>query len=74
MRSKRLPRVCSRANCGKRLLKRDGTPDYHRHFCGDECSRADRREKMRAKRTALKTGRCPTCGHSPVRTPREISV
>jgi hypothetical protein len=60
-----MPRVCSRAGCGKALLQRDGTPDYRRHFCGDQCSRADRRERIQAERARLKTGRCPTCGHLP---------
>ena len=52
--SKTMPRVCNRAGCGKPLLKRDGTPDYRRQFCSDDCSRADRREKMQVLRASLK--------------------
>jgi len=69
-----MPRVCSRAECGKLLLNRDGGPDYRRHFCGDECSRTDRRERMQAKRARLKTDRCPLCGHLPVRESRGMGA
>ena len=58
-----MPRVCNRAGCGKALLKSDGRPDHHRHFCGEACIRADKREKMQDLHARLKTGRCPTCGH-----------
>jgi hypothetical protein len=63
-----MPRVCSRECCGKRLLTKDGLPDYRRHFCGADCARTDRREKMRAKRAQLKSGRCPLCGSRKIRT------
>jgi len=69
-----MPRVCSRADCGMMLLKRDGTPDHHRQFCSDDCSRADRREKMQALRAKLKTGRCPTCGRITVGGASRIPV
>ena len=58
-----MPRVCAREDCGKRLVRKDGTPDYHRHFCGIECKNADKRERMQAKRDQAKARRCPLCGH-----------
>ena len=58
-----MPRVCAREGCGKRLIRYDGTPDYHRHFCGSECKNADKRERMKAKRQQAKVGSCPLCGH-----------
>jgi hypothetical protein len=69
-----MPRICSREGSGKQLVNSDGTPDYRRQFCGDECSLADRRERMQAKRARLKTGRRPTCGHLAVRAPQGIAV
>lgn len=44
-----MPRVCAREGCGKRLVRKDGTPDYHRHFCSSECKNADKREGMQEK-------------------------
>ncbi len=61
-----MPRICGREDCGKRLVGKNGSPDFRKHFCSAECSRADRREKMQAKRAKLKTGRCPTCGYEPI--------
>jgi hypothetical protein len=43
-----MPRVCARESCGRRLVRKDGTPDYHRHFCGSECKNADKRERIQA--------------------------
>jgi endogenous inhibitor of DNA gyrase (YacG/DUF329 family) len=57
-----MPRVCARENCGKRLVRKDGTPDYHRHFCGSHCKNADKRERMQEKRQHAKAGPCPLCG------------
>jgi endogenous inhibitor of DNA gyrase (YacG/DUF329 family) len=45
-----MPRVCAREGCGKRLIRKEGSPDYHRHFCGPECKNADKRERMQEKR------------------------
>ena len=43
--------------CGKKL------EGYRRIFCGAECRREDRAEKMRLKRAkGLSAGKCPTCG------------
>jgi endogenous inhibitor of DNA gyrase (YacG/DUF329 family) len=67
-----MPRICSR--CGEDFVQADGSLDYRRHFCGDECSRADRHERMQAMRARLKTGRCPTCGHLAVRTPQGMGA
>jgi hypothetical protein len=49
-----MPKVCARESCGKRLIRKDGTPDYNRHFCGSECKNADKRERIRAKRGQAK--------------------
>jgi hypothetical protein len=60
-----MPRVCAREGCGKRLVRKDGTPDYRRHFCARECKNADKRERMQEKRQQAKAGSCPLCGHKP---------
>ena len=57
-----MPRVCNREGCGQRLVGKNGTPDYHRHFCGPECLRADKRERLQVRREKLKKVRCPVCG------------
>ena len=56
IRTKRLRgRRCVR--CGKKLV------GYRRIFCGEECAREDRAEKMRLKRAkGVLAGKCPTCG------------
>lgn len=58
-----MPRVCARENCGRRLVRKDGTPDYRRHFCGTKCKNEDKRERIQAKRNKAKEGGCPLCGH-----------
>ena len=55
-------RVCIRAGCGRPLLRKDGTPDYRRHFCSTECLRQDKRERLQVLRARAKTLRCPHCG------------
>lgn len=60
-----MPRVCNREGCGARIVGKDGSPDYRKHFCGPACLRADKRERLLAKRQRLKTRRCPQCGHGP---------
>ncbi len=57
-----MPRVCIRKGCRVDLLKRDGSPDFRRIFCGVECKKAERLEKLRAKRAVAAKGKCPTCG------------
>jgi endogenous inhibitor of DNA gyrase (YacG/DUF329 family) len=57
-----MPRICAREDCGRRLLRKNGAPDYHRHFCGTECKNADERERMQANRNQVKRGKCPLCG------------
>jgi hypothetical protein len=57
-----MPRVCIRKGCAKDLLKRDGSPDFRRIFCGDECKKVERLEKLRVKRAAAAKGKCPPCG------------
>jgi hypothetical protein len=49
-----MPIVCAHGGCGKRLLRKDGAPDYHRHFCGSQCKNADKRERMQEKRRQAK--------------------
>jgi endogenous inhibitor of DNA gyrase (YacG/DUF329 family) len=61
-----MPRICAHEGCGRRLLRKDGRPDYRRHFCSRHCKKVDKREHMQAKRENLKSGRCPTCGHNRV--------
>lgn len=61
-----MPRICNREGCGKRILDKDGGPDYRKHFCGPACLRIDKRERLLAKRDRLKTQRCPQCGRKPV--------
>ncbi len=60
-----MPRVCSREGCGQPLLRKDGTPDFHRHFCGTACKNADKREKIQAKRAQTRKGKCSLCGRRP---------
>jgi hypothetical protein len=55
-------RVCIRAGCGKLLVGNDGRPIYDRNFCGSDCRRADKRERMQEKRRKARKGRCPHCG------------
>jgi hypothetical protein len=57
-----MPRVCIRKGCRVDLLKRDGSPDFRRIFCGVECKKAERLEKLRVKRAVAAKGKCPTCG------------
>ncbi len=59
-------RVCSRAGCGQSIVGSDGRPRYDRNFCGEECRRADKRERMQEKRRKARIGRCPTCGKQTV--------
>lgn len=61
-----MSRVCNREGCGKRILGKDGSPDYRKHFCGSACLRIDKRERLLARRNRLKTGRCPHCGRKPI--------
>ena len=55
-------RTCVRTGCGIALLKPNGTPDFRRIHCSENCRRLERLEKLRAKRAALKNGKCPYCG------------
>jgi len=54
--------VCIRADCGTLLIGNDGRPVYDRNFCGSDCRRADKRERMQEKRGKARSGRCPHCG------------
>lgn len=60
-----LPRVCNREGCGKRIVAKDGSPDYRKHFCGAVCLRIDKRERLVAKRERIRGRRCPQCGRRP---------
>ena len=44
-----MPTVCARECCGRQQIRKDGLPDYHRHFCGSDCKNADKQEPMQAK-------------------------
>src|SRR5438034_108196 len=48
-RTKTMPRICARESCGKRLVRKDGSRDYHRHFCGSECKNADKWRRLQVK-------------------------
>lgn len=69
-----MPRVCAREGCGKRLIRKDGTPDYRRHFCETGCKNADKRERMQAKRQQAQTSSCPLCGHKTQRLAQNTCV
>jgi hypothetical protein len=58
-------RICNRAGCGRPILGKDGRPRYDRNFCGPQCRRADKRERMQEKRHKAKIGRCPVCCRTP---------
>lgn len=60
-----MPRVCNREGCGKRIVAKDGTPDYRKHFCGAVCLKIDKRERVQSKRARLDNRRCPHCGRKP---------
>ena len=61
-----MPRICNREGCGKRIVARDGNPDYRKHFCGPACLKIDKRERLQAKRVRLENQRCPRCGRKPI--------
>lgn len=64
-RDRSVPRICNREGCGKRIVAKDGSPDYRKHFCGAVCFRIDKRERLQAKRAGLENRRCPHCGRRP---------
>jgi len=71
-----MPRVCIRKGCRVDLLKTDGSPDFRRIFCGAECKKAERLEKLRVRRAAAAKGKCPTCGRrssGDARFPRDVT-
>ena len=57
--------VSSREGCGRRILSKDGGPDYRKHFCGSTCLKIDKRERLQAKRLRLVNRRCSHCGRKP---------
>jgi len=61
-----MARICNREGCGKRIVAKDGSPDYRKHFCGSACLKIDKRERLEAKRTRLTGKRCSVCGRKPV--------
>jgi endogenous inhibitor of DNA gyrase (YacG/DUF329 family) len=61
-----MARICNREGCGKRIVARDGSPDYRKHFCGAACLKIDKRERLQAKRVRLEGRRCPHCGRKSV--------
>lgn len=60
-----MPRICNREGCGKRIVAKDGSPDYRKHFCGSACLKIDKRERLQAKRLRLENRRCSHCGRKP---------
>lgn len=60
-----MPRVCNRDGCGKRIVDREGSADYRKHFCGAACLKIDKRERLQAKRLRLGNRRCSHCGRKP---------
>lgn len=55
-------RVCNRNGCGRRIMAKDGSLDYRKHFCGSACLKIDKRERLQAKRLRLGNLRCSHCG------------
>jgi hypothetical protein len=64
-----MPRVCNREGCGRRIVAKDGSPDYRKHFCGSACLKTDKRERVQAKRSRLEYRRCSHCGRNPILAP-----
>jgi len=62
-------RVCNRRGCGRSILDRDGRPAFNRNFCGVECRRADKRERLQDRRQRARTGRCAACGRKLIAVP-----
>ncbi len=56
-----MPRVCNRAGCHRLLVSKDGEPDYRKRFCSPDCLRADKHERVLAKRNRLSDRPCPYC-------------
>jgi hypothetical protein len=61
-----MPRICNREGCGRRIVAKDGSPDYRKHFCGPACLKIDKRERLQAKRLRLESQRCSHCGRKPM--------
>jgi DNA-directed RNA polymerase subunit RPC12/RpoP len=61
-----MPRICNREGCGRRIVAKDGSADYRKHFCGSASLKIDKRERLQAKRTRLESRRCPHCGRKAV--------
>src|SRR6185437_16110607 len=61
-----MPRICNREGCGRRIVARDGSTDYRKHFCGPACLKIDKRERLQAKRLRLENCRCSHCGRKPM--------
>ena len=57
-----MPRVCNREGCGGRILEKNGSPSYDRHFCSSNCRREDKRERVAEMRRKARIGRCGLCG------------
>lgn len=55
-------RRCNR--CGNPLLKKNGTPDFRKHFCSKECAREDARDKIAARRKLAHGRKCRLCGRA----------
>ena len=61
-----MPRICNREGCGRRIVAKDGSPDYRKHFCGSACLTIDKRERLQAKRSRVENRRCSHCGRKPM--------
>ena len=69
-----MPRVCNRQGCGRRIVGKDGRPRYDRHFCGADCLREDKRERLAEMRRKARMGTCRTCGRKAVKDASQNTV
>jgi len=69
-----MPRVCNREGCGRRILEKNDSPSYDRHFCSSNCRREDKREHMAELRRKARIGRCRFCGRKTVKDTSQNTV
>jgi len=69
-----MPIVCNREGCGKRVVGKDGRPRYDRNFCGADCRREDKRERVAEMRRKARIGRCGVCGRKAAKDAAQNSV
>jgi hypothetical protein len=60
-----MPRICNREGCRKRIVAKDGSPDYRKHFCGSACLKIDKRESVcKRKECGWRIGDAPIVGEN----------